>query len=385
MTLLTLTCICTPAAAQNILETHITLSKNKYRLYDLIREIKQQQDISLSYVSGQIDSRKQIVISNRLTTLASIIYTLKKEHNIQSKIIGRHIILSSRKPTHKKTKRKAKEKISGARQQTNRSPHTTTAPIRPADNIIPDANIDSATYMAAVVIADSGFAGGGGGGGNGFVQEEQNRTRRIKRLQAFRDEVFIAPAFYADDLFFANVQLGMGYKHLYGTLAYAFKGELGHFRYGINANIPLGKQWAMNIFINNGTPITKDINYTYSRDTLFSGDPDSPLVTITSQGTLRTRTTLFKAGISFEYTFYKRIHFSIGPVFNRSHTYFYQNGQPVSLAAIAPGQAIGKHDFSVLKPWSTLHDDFNVNNTGRIKTWIGIQATATFLLFGKSD
>lgn len=384
--------VCYSCPAQgSLLDKKMSLSNRKYTIYELCNAIEKQIDASVSYNSAKIKSNKKISISTNATDLRTLLGVLKKDYNIDCNIIGNHLILTPAKGYTNNRVRHRKREKKVIKQKTIEDKQKAAKPVTEKMNKVLQADSGS---NVTIIDADTGKNGAlppanGAGGSVGNVNYE-SEPASVRRWEFLKENLIAGVSAYASQPYYFNVQAELGFKYVYFSAAYAFKGnELGHWRLGGGFTIPASAKINVDLYANYGTGINSIMPYSYETTIVLppaDSASDSTIITTTHTGSVSVKQNLFKAGISVGYKITPAISVFVSPCFNTLNTAYYQNGTATSLRAVIPEPVIIKEtDFQPLGTGLNISNGFNPDAASYRKNWMSIDVGLRIHIFPKNN
>jgi hypothetical protein len=386
-----LTFICYSCPAQNsLLDKKMSLSKKRYTVYELCNAIEKQVDASVSYNSAKIKSKKRISISRNATDLRTLLGMLKKDYNIDCNIVGNHIILipakgfTNNRARHSKRKRKTEtQKVAGNKQKA-------AAPTPNKMNKVSqaDSSINAQVVMTTDTTGGTPLLSNSAGGSIDNVNYE-SEPASARYWEAITENLIAGVSFYVSQPYYFNTQAALGYKYVYFSLAYAFKGNgLGHWRFGGGFTIPASQKIDLDLHADYGTGINITAPYSYETSIVLppvDSASDSTIITTTHTGSIVVEQNLFKAGITVGYKITPVISVFISPCFNTLNTAYFQDGTAVSLRSVIPDPVvIDAADFQPLNTGLNISDGYSPDATSYRKNWVSIEVGLRIHIFPKN-
>lgn len=387
-------------------QTILSLPEKTYSLYELAQTIQSQADVSFSYNSKKVRSSTTIALPKPQTDLGSLLYMLNKDYGIVSRVQGTHIIFVTgptkehnvilkekrkniadrKKASLKEQKRAAKEQL---KKRNQNKPETEIAVSKESANSETE-NSDKVAYQHFLeeVVKDDDVL-------KQHYLDVGNDEKTVGKLTSIREArnlsdrtngIIANLSVHADENFYLNPQLEIGYKYFYATAAYSFNGAANHFRYGAGLNYPVSQKVSVGMFVNYGKFEMSDGYFQQQ----ITPAPDSGGIadTVTYSGDYQSNSSLLKIGFRFDYHINPHISISIAPVFNSLSTTLNQNGLPVSVNDLFPTSIfpVPASDFNQLANSPlVLSDNFTFDKSNYNKSWLGVQIGLRIWLFRKPD
>ncbi len=261
----------------------IVLQKKSYSFHELTREMQQQSGCTFSYNASKISSGKKIKPRSERLTVREILNIINRQASIGYKITGQgHIVYQPPAPVtvaqrrKEKKETKAEQKPARKKEKSNQQKPETIA-------AVPASARDSAQHI--IVIGDSalattyynsssGYGGAFPGNSNGrysFVLHYDKGSWHDPYLQLdgtlYTDRQYYEPKIWslikrntlidigvsADETYYLNPQIHLGFGFLYGILSYHI-GKYSHWQYGLGSSADIGGSWSIGASFTTGAP-----------------------------------------------------------------------------------------------------------------------------------
>lgn len=399
-TLILLLLVVLKAAAQGgVLNHAYSFSKQTYTVYELTAAMQQQADISISYDAHQIKSKTKIRLPKQSMTTKELAVLLSKSYHIQTKFIGKHIILQkdmkamARNAAKKKNSPKPRQQILAAGEPlkpplanttTGTAAQTTALPMLPEDKLdmVSDFS-DTFTIDSKVVdLYDWKIAA---------HRETEAFNKDVDRL----DEpaiVSVNPSWYerfdlsfsvaGEEVFYLNPGLALHWSNFSVSGSYALRGDLSHFRFGLSYTKPLNHNLNISLWANYGVIPDQPKVLGYRYDSII-GLPDSPqVIPVAGSVAYKINGNMMKAGVNLDWQLGNKLELFSGLSFNRSRTQIWFKEELSAPDNFIPAQAtVSGESFSLFPKILNLADNFSRNNATYTRSWIGFQLGLRLYLF----
>ncbi|WP_118951370.1 hypothetical protein [Taibaiella helva] len=394
----------------------ILLLHKPYTLHSLTREIQRQSGITFSYNAARINPAQKVGISKRLDriTVKELLGLLGKKTGVGYKIVNQsHIIYT---PATAGRKPKAKKDHTGKRMgvaQSQKPAPASRAGVQPPAVPEPEA-LQSLVIVGDSSLAMSYYLSGGSGSGGAYggniapkypettqAEEEDDdeeamygtdrKTRRQQGKGGFytplgqsatvrfiKQSVLVSGGLSADDLYYINPTLRIGFSFLHGTIAYS-TGSFAHWRYGLGSALNIGDRWNLRLEVNSGGPLQSPYNIRVFDTTRIPIDSGQVQLVINERNTpllVQSRLTRFVLGAEWNVT--GNFYLGGALILNRLHTTYSSNGNAIALRDILPVGIDADKKYRTIDPPYLLGNSYSANSTSNTKIWLGIQLSLIY-------
>ncbi|HTO14709.1 MAG TPA: hypothetical protein VLZ83_03015 [Edaphocola sp.] len=398
-------------AQKPLLVQNISFSATKMTYTQLAKEIKQQSDINVAFNAESIKSNGIVQLPKASLTVKELAAFLYKNYGISSQFIGRTIILkasSTSKIVNKQTKETKKKRLSLLPKKASKSKQKIeeqaieVAKVEPKSTWVvprkiilqdfesldtiysfPDTLSLSDTSMALILAQ---FA----------MNDPDYRLDPYRRLTDPDIITFSPPfwenfkfgfQFFADDYFYANPAIILGYMHFSVMGRFATNGAASHFRYGVQYTLPINEKLSLSLWSDYGNvKLNRDLNWTFSRfipDTTLQGGGTT--IFIDTSISYKLQSGVLKLGLNANYEIVPNFELFGGIVFNRAINVVYFGGEKLAPNLFLPTTApLRKEDYLLLPSRVSIGRPLTFNNSTNIQTTFGLQLGLRFYFFRKN-
>lgn len=364
-----------------------------YSLYELTTLMQQQADISISYDAQQLKSKTRIRLPKASMTTKELAVLLNKNYHIQSKFIGKHIILQKDRSViaaHKPKKQKAKTRILAEQEPVKPASATKVADKAIAGVAkLPAAVLDTIANFTDTFTADSrGISEYEWTIAADTISNNQSADRldnpEVTSLGEYWYQKFALSFNVAgDEVFYFNPGLSLHWGNLTFSGNYAIRGDLSHFRFGLSYTQPINTNLRVSLWGNYGVipDQAKVLNYQY--DSITGTPPDSlEVITVTGSAAYKLNGTLWKVGLNLDWQLGNRLELFSGLSFNQSRTEILYNDVVQAPNTFVPSLVpINTENFSLFPRILNLSEDFSPGSGRYNRSWIGFQVGLRLYLF----
>jgi hypothetical protein len=409
-----------PLSAQKVspmFYKEVLLSHKPYTLHTLTREIQRQSGITFSYDAIKIDPDRKVKLKRSLDrlTVKELLVLLRKKTGISYKIVGTSHIIYTLPGAGTKAKRNDKHvKPLKYKSKPARQPYS-----EPAGDVVEPyiaaLHEDSTTERQIIVIGDSATAvsyylsGGGGDGGiypgyniqnypndAGSSEDElaeialQREARGKSSGGGFyaplgqsagvlfiKKNIFAEAGLTADELYYLDPTLSMGFSFLYGTISYNL-GTFAHWRYGLGAAARFNNGWSVHFEWTTGSKLSQNYNI-QTFDTIYQPppidtlEPPEPPTIIENNKPLLVQSTLNRFSVGVTWDMGKHLSLGAAVTMNFLNTTYSSNGNKVTLNDFLPIGYDADQKYRTVKPPYLISNSYNGNNPSNTKVWLGLQ------------
>lgn len=383
-----------------VLNHTYSFPKQSYTVYELTTLMQQQADISVSYDAQQIKSKTRVRLPKTSMTAKELAVLLNKNYHIKAKFIGKHIILQKdikALARHIPKKKKAKTRILAA-QEPVKEGSGSTAPAAVAASklpVLPAATLDTISNFADTFTVDSKVISAyewtiAPAKETVIISENTDRLDNPE-ITSFNNlwyqKLGLSFNVAGEEVFYFNPGLSLHWANLSISGNYAIRGDLSHFRFGLNYTKPINNSLRVSIWGNYGAipDQPKVLNYQY--DSITGTPPDSlVIIPVTGSAAYKINGTIWKAGINLDWQLGNRLELFSGLSFSRSRTEILYNDAVQAPATFIPAPvSIDAGDFSLFPRILNVADDFSPNRGIYTRSWIGFQVGLRLYLFRSVD
>ena len=414
-----------PLSAQKVspmFYKEVQLRHKPYTLHTLTREIQRQSGITFSYDAIKIDPDRKVKLKRNLDrlTVKELLALLRKRTGIGYKIVGSSHIIYTLSGTGSSRKKKGNKPAKYYKSKPARQQYAEPEEEDTAEPYIAVLREDSTLEHQIIVIGDSSLAAGyylsgsGGNGGiypgyniqnnpgtNGSSEEELEEIAEQRNSRAssggyytplgqsagvlfIKKNTFAEAGLTADETYYLNPTLKMGFSFLYGTLAYNL-GNFPHWRYGLGTSARFDNGWSVHLEWSTGNKLAQNYNI-QTFDTIFppppidSLEPPEPPTLIEHNRPLLVQSTLNRVTLGVEWDMGKNFSMGGGLSMNFLNTTYSSNGNKVTLSDILPVGIDADEKYRTIKPPYVISNSYSANSTSNTKVWIGLQLRLVYRL-----
>jgi hypothetical protein len=380
-------------------------SSKKISVYELANLIKQQSDLSVSFDAKQLKSNAKIKLPKKQMTAKELAVLLTKEYNIESKFIGRHIILRKLDKGKAPKTKNEKSKVRSLRKQTQSTAKekASSAPIEkkgiPAVQKVPNnlreevAALEQTVYftdtftMSSTAVANYGFSVGPESGEISYDKHIERLDKpEIANINPYWYERFgLSLALSTDEYAFTKPSLNLHFAGLQMGVGYAVRAGLSHWQYELGYRHYFNETFALYLNGNFGNlpNVKRTINYTYDSIPPIGQDsiPQPPIeVSVSKPYELRTKR--IQIGLTADYKLSERMDIAVGMSINFINTSILHNGNASAPNSFLPDNAsYPESEFYVLPNSYTIVSDYSQAHSSFRKQSIGANISIRYYLF----
>lgn len=374
----------------------VVVPANSIQLDSLLHLIKRQTGVKFSINTRKISPTKRIRIKNPKQPIAGVLQEIKQNTGVYYAVLGDHIILLDNPPPAKQKEKSIHPiPVPHSRSKSSVSPKRTSLPIKhttvkktvirktdkipevliPQDTLnkktasgnsayplvktVPQAT-DSSSYRRVTgdtvkattadarkkdLLPQPSVRKRSGGPTSQPMPAAKSQTEK----QPLLSDLFVKAGITTDDIFYCSPTIQAGIPYVYGIASWSSNFTISGLRYGVGGSIPLSDQWKLHLQVTTG-------NLSSKFDTTIQH--------------WEFKTQLHRAAFMAEAKLGNRFTLQFGPVLNVMKLTFYRDGEEHS-----PGLTTARVDqkFKLIQPVYTISDNYSMNASKSIKTWIGLR------------
>lgn len=373
-------------------------------VYEIANLLKQQSDLSVSFDAQQLKSNTKVKLPKLQMTTQELAVLLAKEYQIESKFIGRHIILkkvpqaispkAKSKIAKNKPSKKRQEKAKIAKSElVNVKGEEIKTPVN-SNNLL----IEKEVFENTIYFADTFTMGGGAIATYGFSVGSETAEMSFDKHFDRLDEPEITninPNWYerfglslglqSDEYVFVKPSLNIHFAGLQLGVGYAMKSKLNHWQFELGYRHHFTNKFSLYLNGVYGILPQSNLTLTYSYDSIPPLGPDSvptAPVTVTTSKSYELETQRLQLRLSANYILADKWDLELGIGYNILNTKIVHNGIEQAPAAFLPNNAaFTEANFLVLPDRLSLSSDFNTNRSSFNKHSLGGYVGIRFYLF----
>jgi hypothetical protein len=376
-----------------VLDKKMALPAYPIRMDSLNAWVVRRTGVVFSFNSGEIKPYKKVLIPREVTTLNTLLMFLKNGADMVYTVHGQYIVLHYRRPVpsgtdnHPALSAAPRPRLRSARSS---QPHPDTAPTRsvtcrltadsgtialPPIPVVPPPGTRASIPppFRAPLFPVKNYPDPGTNGNH----SPHSSLRRDRSEDGPRDGPgpFVKAGVSADDIFYLNPTLQLGFSFLYGAVSWSKDAYGSSLRYGAGTSLPLGRGWTMGLAGTFGK---------LSRQCALSPLDSFRVDTIVAKGSL-TRLSL-----QVEKKIAKHLYIQFGPDFNILRTRYYNDDTLITPRQIMPQRETTpdqylsdfnhNNAFSLVKAPYLISNTYQADASHNSRFWIGFHVGIFFRL-----
>jgi len=358
---------------------------------ELSQSIQSQTGYNISYNSDNISYQFQIKLSTTKMNLSQTLSYLKKQYNISHKIIGNTIILSkSNKPknnTASTSGRTSKNKPSKKNKHNSHSTNTPSITQNTKSKPVHSNKLEKEFIPSEIQHSERTPK-------RHFLFQNKKSTinsyktekKSYKALaQRFNSNFNLNIGVQAEETFYVNPFVEIGYKNLMFTTHYAIRDEfVSHLRWGLKFDIEINEKSRMGLEINYGQ-FQKPLHFNHIIDIPEDDSLGTPPIFEEYDYYFHTQNELYKAGLSYQYVLTEHLDIKFGVYANVLNINIQSLNEALAIKPYDMHPAIldriSYKDFSTLDVPYNMYNNFDIQQSTYTRMWLGVHVGVRYRFF----